>query len=96
MGYNCQRQAHTLYPSHLWRNKEKHVLNNKIVNKGKLKEGLDPNNSESYSDYNQNDYGPTLMHEEALGFLDRNKDNKFFFITHLLFLIFHFKHLRNG
>ena len=73
-GYNCQRQAHTLYPSHLWRNKEKHVLNNKIVNKGKLKEGLDPNNSESYSDYNQNDYGPTLMHEEALGFLDRNKD----------------------
>ena len=25
-GYNCHRQAHTLYPSHLWRNKEKHVL----------------------------------------------------------------------
>ena len=25
-GYNCQRQAHTLYPSHLWRNKEKNVL----------------------------------------------------------------------
>ena len=77
-GYNCQRQAHTLYPSHLWRNREKHVLNNKIVNKGKLKEGLDPNNLENYNDYNQNDYGPTLMHDEALGFLDRNKDNKFF------------------
>ncbi len=77
-GYNCQRQAHTLYPSHLWRNKEKNVLNNKIVNKGKLQEGLDPNSLESYKDYNQNDYGPTLMHDEAIGFLDRNKDNKFF------------------
>ena len=32
-GYNCQRQAHTLYPSHLWRNKERHILDNKIVNK---------------------------------------------------------------
>ena len=28
--------------------------------------------------YNQNDYGPTLMHNEALEFIDRNKDNKFF------------------
>tara|TARA_X000001036_G_scaffold186472_1_gene175820 strand:+ start:2859 stop:4379 length:1521 start_codon:yes stop_codon:yes gene_type:complete len=77
-GYNCQRQAHTLYPTHLWKNKERHILNNKIVNKGPLKEDLDPYNEESYKIYNQNDYSPTLMHNEALGFLDRNKDNKFF------------------
>ena len=77
-GYNCQRQAHTLYPSHLWRNKERHILNNKIVNKGPLDAGLDPFNEESYKIYNQNDYAPTLMHNEALGFLDRNKNNKFF------------------
>ena len=77
-GYNCQRQAHTLYPSHLWKNKERHILNNKIVDKGKLQEGLDPNNVESYEIYNQNDYGPTLMHNEALSFLDRNRDNNFF------------------
>ena len=25
-GYNCQRQAHTLYPSHLWKNKERDIL----------------------------------------------------------------------
>ena len=77
-GYNCQRQAHTLYPSHLWRNKERHILDNKIVNKGKLQVGLDPYNSKSYNPYNQNDYAPTLMHKEALSFLDRNKENNFF------------------
>ena len=30
-GYNCQRQAHTYYPLHLWRNSEKILLNNKMV-----------------------------------------------------------------
>ena len=77
-GYNCQRQAHTLYPSHLWRNKERHILDNEIVNKGGLKEGLDPYNTDSYNLYNQNDYAPTLMHNEALSFLDSNKENNFF------------------
>ena len=77
-GYNCQRQAHTLYPTHLWKNKERDILKNIVVDKGALKEGLDPNNSESYKLYNQNDYAPTLMHNQALKFLDRNKDEKFF------------------
>ena len=27
-GYNCQRQAHTFYPTHLWKNTEKDILNN--------------------------------------------------------------------
>ncbi len=30
-GYNCQRQAHQLYPKHLWRNQEKHWLDNELV-----------------------------------------------------------------
>ena len=30
-GYNCQRQAHTLYPKHLWKNEEKVWLENKLV-----------------------------------------------------------------
>ena len=77
-GYNCQRQAHNLYPSHLWKNQERHLLNNTIVDKGKLPEGLDPYAEQSYTSYNQNDYAPTLMHKEALAFIDRNKDDKFF------------------
>jgi len=77
-GYNCQRQAHNLYPSHLWRNRERHILNNTIVNKGKLPDSLDPNDEKSYAIYNQNDYAPTLMHQEAIQFLDRNRGQKFF------------------
>ena len=77
-GYNCQRQAHTLYPSHLWRNRDRHILDNEIVDKGILHKDLDPNKPESYRDYNQKDYAPTLMHEEALKFIERNKDESFF------------------
>ena len=77
-GYNCQRQAHNLFPSHLWRNTERHVLNNTIVNKGKLPAHLNPLEEQSYALYHQNDYAPSLMHNEALAFLDRNKDQKFF------------------
>ena len=77
-GYNCQRQAHTFYPTHLWKNKERQILNNQIVNKGRLPKGLDPDNEESYSQYNQKDYAPTLIHQEALKFIERNKDDKFF------------------
>ena len=60
-GYNCQRQAHTLYPSHLWRNTDRHILNNKIVDKGPLSSATNPNDSKSYNNYNQVDYAPTLM-----------------------------------
>jgi arylsulfatase A-like enzyme len=77
-GYNCQRQAHSLYPSHLWRNQERHILNNKIVDKQRLAANLDPNDEASYAIFNQNDYAPTLMHQEAMQFIDRNKDQKFF------------------
>ena len=73
-GYNCQRQAHTFYPTHLWKNKERHILNNQIVDKGRLDKDLDPNNEESYTRYNQKDYAPTLIHEEALKFIERNKE----------------------
>ena len=52
-GYNCQRQAHTFFPTHLWKNKERHILENRIVNKGELPSNLDPNNEESYIKYNQ-------------------------------------------
>ena len=77
-GYNCLRQAHTFFPTHLWKNKERHILENRIVNKGKLPSNLDPNNEESYIKYNQKDYAPTLIHHEALKFIERNKDEKFF------------------
>ncbi|MDP6340165.1 MAG: arylsulfatase [Candidatus Marinimicrobia bacterium] len=78
-GYNCQRQAHTLYPMHLWRNNERHILNNKNVSPhANLAEGADPHDLSSYNDFELNDYAPELMHNEALQFLDDNKDRPFF------------------
>ena len=78
-GYNCQRQAHTFYPRHLWRNEEKHWLDNELVVPGtKLAEGADPNDPASYAKYSLNDYTPELMLDEALGFIRENQDSPFF------------------
>ncbi|NND31277.1 MAG: arylsulfatase [Saprospiraceae bacterium] len=78
-GYNCQRQAHTLYPMHLWKNEERDLLNNKMVApKTKLAEGADPNDSASYTNYRLDDYAPTLMHDEALNFIKSNHESPFF------------------
>lgn len=78
-GYNCQRQAHNLYPTHLWENKEKVMLNNELVIPDtKLDAGADPNDPASYARYEQNDYAPDLMHEKALSFIQENKDEPFF------------------
>ena len=78
-GYNCQRQAHTLFPMHLWRNEERDILNNKnIPPHANLKEGSNPNDESSYVDFHLNDYAPELMHNEALNFIDDNKNSPFF------------------
>ncbi|MFL2666272.1 MAG: arylsulfatase [Flavobacteriaceae bacterium] len=77
-GYNCQRQAHTLYPTHLWKNEKRHILENYIVTKQEDLDGKDPYNKESYNKFNQNDYAPTLMHNEALDFIDKNHKDPFF------------------
>lgn len=79
-GYNCQRQAHNLYPSHLWENETKVYLNNELVNPHvNLEQGADINNSESYARFtNQKDYAPKLIHDKALQFIRNNKKNPFF------------------
>jgi arylsulfatase A len=58
-GYNCQRQAHSYYPDHLWRNREKVPLPGNLNGK-------------------QEQYSHDLITEEALQFIDRNKNNPFF------------------
>lgn len=78
-GYNCQRQAHTLTPKHLWKNKEKVWLENDLVPPGtKLDSTADPNDLASYAKYFQKDYAPKLMQDEALKFIDDNKEQPFF------------------
>ncbi|SEP99116.1 arylsulfatase [Hyunsoonleella jejuensis] len=79
-GYNCQRQAHTYYPVHVYRNEKRVHLNNDTIKPSrKLLKDADPNDPESYKDYTLNDYTPELFFDEMLGFIDREKDNPFFF-----------------
>ena len=78
-GYNCQRQAHTYYPKHLWKNAEKVWLDNPLVVPGtKLPEGADPYDPESYDKFSLNEYSPDLMFEELTQFVRDNKDQPFF------------------
>lgn len=64
-GFNCQLLAHSYYPDHLWDNERRIVLE-------------DNRNDGSYG---QGTYAPDLIHEQALGFLDRAaKDGKPFFM----------------
>lgn len=78
-GYNCQRQAHTYYPLHLYRNdKRVHLNNDTVAPHTRLAQGADINDSKSYTPFTLNDYAPDLMFKELTGFVDRNRENPFF------------------
>jgi arylsulfatase len=79
-GYNCQRQAHTYYPQHLWRNEDIVKLDNEFVipRTTKLDGDGDPMKPESYARYTLKDYAPALMINEALNFIDSAKAGPFF------------------
>lgn len=78
-GYVCQRQAHTYYPLHLWKNDKRVLLKNDTVPPHTpLPEGADPNDIKSYAKYTLNDYAPDLMFTEITRFVDENKNKPFF------------------
>ena len=78
-GYNCQRQAHNLYPIHLWDDNKKVPLNNElIVPSTKLRKGADPNDPASYTQFEQKDYAPEMIHKEALKFIEDHHGEPFF------------------
>ncbi|MCY1722812.1 arylsulfatase [Prolixibacteraceae bacterium Z1-6] len=78
-GYNCQRQAHTFFPFHLWKDTTKVLLNNRLVPPGtKIPEGADKYAEESYADFWLNDYSAELMQKEVINFIKENKDKPFF------------------
>jgi len=78
-GYNCQRQAHTYYPMHLWKNEEREFLNNRMVPPhADLADDAQPDDSTSYNDFTLNNYAPELIHNEAMSFIERNIGGPFF------------------
>ena len=78
-GYNCQRQAHNLYPTHLWENTVKVSLNNELIPpRTKLDSLANPYDDLSYSKFNQKEYAPKKIQEKALSFIEENIENPFF------------------
>ncbi len=78
-GYNCQRQAHTLYPCHLWRNDERVPLRNREVAPGtKLAKDADPLDESGYADYTLTDYAPEVMFAEITRFVHASREQPFF------------------
>lgn len=79
-GYLCQRVAHNYYPTHLWRNGEKHLLegNEYFYPHQRLPDGRDPYDMSSYAEYSGRQYSMDSMAEEALDFIRANRENPFF------------------
>ena len=79
VGFNCQRQAHTYYPMHLYKNQNRIYINKDTVAPGtKLDKNADPNDPNSYAKYTLENYAPDVMFKELTAFVARNKENPFF------------------
>ena len=80
-GYNCQRIAHTFYPTHLYENLNRVYLNNEaIAPHTKLEEGADPYDEKSYSNFKLNDFAPDLMYDKMSAFVEEASTEEPFFL----------------
>jgi len=82
-GYLDQKQAHSHYPSHLWRNGQRVPLNNPFIHPHPLdSDGAtfagDPADPASYAAYVGREYADDRIMDEAEAFLRSNRDGPFF------------------
>jgi len=79
-GYNCQRHAHSYYPSYLWSNDRRIRLGNDppIPGHASLPQGADPNDPRSYDRFKGKDYAPDRINKQVLQFIRANRDRPFF------------------
>jgi arylsulfatase len=79
-GYLCQRVAHNYYPTHLWRNEEKEILegNEYFYPHQRLPEEADPEDPAAYEPYSGGDYSMDFMAEEARSFVRAHAQEPFF------------------
>ncbi|MEK0451585.1 MAG: hypothetical protein RL088_3853 [Verrucomicrobiota bacterium] len=73
-GYNYQAVAHSFYPASLWRNSEQVPLNAKPIPGAKKQ----PDGEVKMETYIGEVYAPKLMLDEALKFIDAQKEKPFF------------------
>jgi arylsulfatase A len=79
-GYLCQRIAHNYYPTHLWRNGEKDILegNEYFYPHQRLPEEADPTDPAVYEPYSGGDYSMDFMAQEARSFIRDHAEDPFF------------------
>jgi arylsulfatase A-like enzyme len=78
-GYICQRQAHTYYPLHLYKNDKRVYLDNDTVAPHTcLPAGADPYDLENYKPFNLKEYSPDMMMDEITSFVNENAGDPFF------------------
>lgn len=78
-GFNCQRIAHTYYPTHLWRNNTREWLrNDTLAPHTGFDPGADPLDPASYDKFSLADYAPDMMFGEILSFIDSCAGKPFF------------------
>ena len=78
-GYNCQRQAHTYYPLHLYKNRNRvHLKNDTIVPHTSFSMDLDSLDVKSYEKFTQAAYAPDLMFKEITDFVKGQGTSPFF------------------
>lgn len=77
-GYLNQVHAHNYYPEFLWRNTEKVPLRNEVVKSENAYAGFRGGYATKRIDYSHD-----LVVEEALGFIEQNKDHPFFLYVSL-------------
>ncbi len=73
-GYNCQAQAHSYFPGHLWRNTEKLNINRKPI-PGHARQ---PEGPVRLEDWQGEAYAPDLIEAEALKFIEQHAKQSFF------------------
>lgn len=78
-GYNCQRQAHTFYPVHLYENEQRvYYPNDTIVPGTGINREADYLAEKTYKKYSGKVYAPEVSFEKIIGFLESNRNQPFF------------------
>jgi arylsulfatase A len=83
-GYNCQREAHTFYPQHLWDNREKVILDNPslagdpaVARSGTLPPEP-PHDAAAFARFSGTQYSADLIAEQQMAFVRANAAKPFF------------------
>jgi arylsulfatase A-like enzyme len=78
VGYLCQRWAHNFYPTHLWNGHQVHILEQNTYFNPHTRLTPDTTDPTAFERFIGKQYSPQVMRDEALKFIDKNKDKPFF------------------